>query len=574
MRQLPGLALVSCLLALGACKEDRSGVAPPPVIHPELAGLAASAQSALEAQRVALDEAVAAHKPPEELAEVFGATGRMYHAYDLHQAAAACYVHARFYAPDDARWPYYLGVIHVFDGRFDDAVQLFSEALEIDGELEVARLRLADALLELGQVERAARLFDEASGGAWAAFGSGRAALLSGDHEAAARHFEEALDLEPTATAVHHPLATAYRQLGRTELVEEHVMRAGTVPVSRPDPLMAAVANSTSDAMSRLGRGGMAAAHGRHREALPIYREAVSAEPANTAARLALGTTLAHLGEDEEAEAELREATRLSPEDSQTHFHLASHLFRSSSDTAGLLDAAEHFERAAALDPLDVEATLGLAQALERLSHFAESLKAFERAISLDPQSRPALLGRASCLLALSRNHEARRALERLVEEDPLGVMARINLAVLDSREGRVQEAVEQFETVLRLGGDDALLAVVHFNLAVLLRESASQQTIRSHYEKAVQLDPTHVNAHANLGNLLMQERDPAGAVVHYRRALELAPALVEVRILEAQALTLLGRTGEAVTVLQEGLEGQPESEALRRALAALTSRD
>ena len=56
-----------------------------------------------------------------------------------------------------------------------------------------------------------------------ARFGAGRAALAQGDNQKAASMLEEALRLNPKATAVHYPLSQAYAALGDQAKASEHL---------------------------------------------------------------------------------------------------------------------------------------------------------------------------------------------------------------------------------------------------------------------------------------------------------------------------------------------------------------
>src|SRR6266851_1719372 len=52
--------------------------------------------------------------------------------------------------------------------------------------------------------------------------------------------------------------------------------------------------------------------------------------------------------------------------------------------------------------------------------------------------------------------------------------------------------------------------------------ESSSPEQAKDVYQRLLQLDPDHIDAHVNLGRLLHEEGAPAAAERHYRRAVEL----------------------------------------------------
>ena len=70
---------------------------------------------------------------------------------------------------------------------------------------------------------------------------------------------------------------------------------------------------------------------------------------------------------------------------------------------------------------------------------------------------------------------------------------------------------------------EDDLDADAWYELASDL-ELSDPAEARAAYENAIALDPTHVDAHVNLGRLLHEEGAPAAAEKHYRAALDVDP--------------------------------------------------
>jgi tetratricopeptide (TPR) repeat protein len=80
----------------------------------------------------------------------------------------------------------------------------------------------------------------------------------------------------------------------------------------------------------------------------------------------------------------------------------------------------------------------------------------------------------------------------------------------------------------------------------------------REAYQKALDLDPDHLEAHINLGRLLHDLGDLVGAERHYRAGLALDPDGVTAIFNLAVALEDLGRGAEAVTMYERALEADP----------------
>ncbi len=99
--------------------------------------------------------------------------------------------------------------------------------------------------------------------------------------------------------------------------------------------------------------------------------------------------------------------------------------------------------------------------------------------------------------------------------------------------------------------GNEVLLGVYKDRSEALKRAMALA-------EKAVQLDDEEESAHRCLGFLAMLNKDYKKAVAETRRAVELAPNSVMAQILLGYALYSVGRTEEAIPILQKAASSSP----------------
>lgn len=133
--------------------------------------------------------------------------------------------------PNDAR-PYLLRVeIDKRLGRDNEVlVRDYREALRRDPNLDDLRLELAEKLLETSSIDEAgtefATLLARRPKSAPGHVGMGRVALLKGDIQAASRHFEEALSIDPSSQRALRELALIDLKFGRTDQARERLERA------------------------------------------------------------------------------------------------------------------------------------------------------------------------------------------------------------------------------------------------------------------------------------------------------------------------------------------------------------
>jgi tetratricopeptide (TPR) repeat protein len=406
-------------LALAAPAADLSGA---PFLVPAPVGLEsmdAPVQAQYRQRRDALEPLLAQEAPPAApLAEAFGELGRWFHAYGYLADAEAFYLQAQEHAPQDFRWPYYLGHTSSRTGGSQDAARAhFRRALELRPGDVAALVWLAEAELKEERLDEAEQLFAGAlaaqRGCVRAMAGLGKIALARRDFAAAVRHLEAALGRQPTAAAIHHSLGLAYRGAKEPERARYHLVRSGdgahgAPPPALDDPLMQQLAELRDDARLYQDRGTTAARQGRYADAAQEFSRAMEANPDNLSARVNVGWALLHEGRTREAIEQLAKVLELAPGHAMAHFNLGQ-AFERQGDPA---QAIGHFRAALVTDPRNRPARERLAALLLRAESYQEALVQYEALVDLDPGNAQVYLLQAAAFIGLERLGSARGSLE------------------------------------------------------------------------------------------------------------------------------------------------------------------
>ncbi len=198
-----------------------------------------------------------------------------------------------------------LGVALAVDGRADEAIRHYRQALAISAEYYQAHNDLANALVEEGRFEDAMRHFEEAlrlrPDYDRAHNNLGRALALLGRIEEALAHFRRAVELNPFYADAHSNLGNALAEQGRPEAAIEHYRSA-----LRLNPGLADAHNNLAGTLYNLGRSDEAVEH---------YREAVRLRPDYGDAWRNLGVVLASQQRWQESVNAYRAALRINPAD-------------------------------------------------------------------------------------------------------------------------------------------------------------------------------------------------------------------------------------------------------------------
>jgi tetratricopeptide (TPR) repeat protein len=142
--------------------------------------------------------------------------------------------------------------------------------------------------------------------------------------------------------------------------------------------------------------------------------------------------------------------------------------------------------------------------------------------------------------------------------------IAHVCLGIELARKGQIEEAISQYQEVIRLKPDYAL---AHNNLGfALLRKGQIGEAI-SQYQEAIRLKPDYTLAHNNLGNALYRKGRDNEAINQYQEALRLEPAYADAHNDLGLALYRNGHTGEAISQFQEALRLKPDHAAARKNL-------
>jgi tetratricopeptide (TPR) repeat protein len=404
-------------------------------------------------------------------ANATGHLGRVLHAWEQWDAARQAYARAAALAPRAFAWPYLEAVVLQRLARPEDAAAKLDAALALEPDYLPARVKLAEALLDAGAVDRAAQSFSRISEPAAepaVAFGLGRIAAARAEHDKAIERFQRAIALFPEFGAAYYALAMSYRATGRRDEAQAALRRHAEYGARWPaieDPVLAAVLDVRGDPSALLQRGVKRADAGDLEGAIAAHEAALAIDPTFAQAHANLIALYGRAHDFARAEEHYRAVVALGVNLADAHY-----------DYGVLMDlqqrwvaAADAYRRALAMNPLHAGAHNNLGQALERQRSFDEAAAEYQRAIESQPTLRLARFNLGRMLIALGRPADAIRELQSLTEprdvEAPRYLFA---LATACIRAGRRDEGVKWATEARDLAvkfGDNALAAAIERDL-------------------------------------------------------------------------------------------------------------
>jgi tetratricopeptide (TPR) repeat protein len=416
---MPLFQLSSASIILGAALLAQSAAQPTdsqPVALPALA--LDSLPVAIRRQlQTAYDEAQA--RPRD--ATAVGRLAMALHAQEQLQSASAAYRRARHLDPASFDWTYLGAVVQAKLGDFAGAAGSLRHALTLDPAYLPARVGLADALVQAGQLSAAraeyVALLRDHPELAIAHYGCGRVAALLGEAADALERYRKSVELAPQFGAAHYALALAYRDAGRGDRVAAHLeayRRLGARRPVPPDPLMERVNTFRSTARHLIVEGARLDDSGRIDESIGRHLKALEADPATAQAHVNLISLYGRKDQLDAAQRHYHAALKLQGDHAGAHYNWGVLLAG-----AGRFDeAADAFRRALEINPFHPQAHNNLAALLARQGTLGEAATHYQHAISNDPDHRVARFNLGRVLVALGRPREAAEHFGRLLEPE------------------------------------------------------------------------------------------------------------------------------------------------------------
>jgi tetratricopeptide (TPR) repeat protein len=165
-----------------------------------------------------------------------------------------------------------------------------------------------------------------------------------------------------------------------------------------------------------------------------------------------------------------------------------------------------------------------------------QALERYRAALAGKPADPELLANVGQILVAMNQPAEAVPFLEQAVEVEPFSIVARFDLAVAYGRSGRLKEAVELYESLVRSGEADIR---VHHNLGLALRQLGRNAEAAAAFERATRLEPSQAPGWLGLALSLEADGRAVEAVAALERYLALEPAAPDADNVRARIVRL-----------------------------------
>ncbi|MBW2542671.1 MAG: tetratricopeptide repeat protein [Deltaproteobacteria bacterium] len=364
-------------------------------------------------------------------------------------------------------------------GDVAGALAAAEKALEIDPNLQDAKLRVAEILVDVGyrdgdeeKVQRGQQMvkevLDEGTPSASALMVMAKIDLAQQRVDEAIEGLRAAIELDPNNSQAHFVLGTALSVKGEGPAARTELARALEI-----DP-------GLLEARRVLAR--VHASLGEHEYAVEEGRRYLAGQPESTQTRILLAQSLVILRRMDAALAELNAI----PEQERN----ADVLYALGRVHLGMgkdAEARKYLTAAHELMPTHHDILRNLVRLDQKENRFAESVARVDEAVQSEPEN--AKLRTLSGLVALmdDRGEDAEKAFQKAIELDPTDSAGYEQLARLYAKTGRLSEAVTTYEAAIEARPEDPNL---HYFLGTLYAFGGAQDKAIERYEDAIRYGP------------------------------------------------------------------------------------
>jgi len=269
-----------------------------------------------------------------------------------------------------------LGNALVPQGRLDEAIDQYQQALQINPNYAEAHNNLGNALNMQGRLNEAIDQYQQAlqidPDYTEAHYDFGTVLMRAGRLAEAIGHFERAVELVPDNAGFHYNLGNALLQNGQMEEAAGHFKKALEI-----QPGFARAFNNLGVALMRLKRMD---------QAIGNFQKAIGLDPAYAEAHYNLGCALDSENRLAEAAGQYQKAIQLKPDYTDAHSNLADVLV-----AQGRLDeAVKEYEQTIILLPGSAEVHFRFGQTLQMQKNLTAAKTQYQQAVRLDPDHQGA----------------------------------------------------------------------------------------------------------------------------------------------------------------------------------------
>jgi tetratricopeptide (TPR) repeat protein len=372
----------------------------------------------------------------------------------------------------------------------------------------------------------------------------------------AVAHYQKAIQLNPNFAGAYRNLARALTQSGEENKAISYWLRAIQL---EPEKIKAE---------EYLQLGNQLLKQRKSDKAIALYRQAIQLQPSLGEAYLRLGELLNLAGQKQQALNCYQQGLKNSPNYAPLHYQIAQACF----EQQQWQKASDHYRAAIQLEPNYWEAYHYWGEALTKQKKWHEAIEAYRQAIKINPDFSWSHNNLGYALIQIEQWQEAVDALRQSVKLNPEFVWSHYNLGEACSKIKLWNEAITAYQSVVTLNSDlpkiqnklgDALYQRIQKDRELALqcyRQAIAKNPDEPHnYHQALAIDKYNAELYIGLGNALVKQEKLDEAVIAYQMAMQVQPRNLEASIRLDNTLLKQNPQTDVKKILESLVTGDPQ---------------
>jgi tetratricopeptide (TPR) repeat protein len=430
----------------------------------------------------------------------------------------------------------------VVQGKINDAVPLFEEALRADQANAFTNGRLASAYLRLNQPEKAAPLFAVAT------------KSQPGELEYTEGYLEALISLGrmDEATKVMNAANNRFPGNARLSYLSARVADVLDNPKEAEEAYKRAIAADPKiiDAYLYLSRLYMR--FRRFQEAEPTLEKGLEVAPDNASLRVGMGELALNERNLDRAEKEFKKAIELNAFSSDAYLGAA----RVAQERSKYELAAAMVDKSLELNPRIPGGRLQRGVALWKLGRLDEAVAELDQAREAEPKNTQIVVTLGAVKFEKGDLNGAQAHLNAALVAEPAHADANFILARLKNAKSEHTQAIEAMKRALDYNGKNP---IYRYWMGRILSDARKGDDAIAELKLALELEPKYADALEQLGKIYFERNDFKRAVAYYQQALEASPERNEVRALIGDAQMKMEDWTGAIMSYMSALDADPE---------------
>ncbi len=401
-----------------------------------------------------------------------------------------------------------LSRIQTQQGRDKDALQTLQQAVKQQPDNPAGLVALGRLLTHQTHYTEAETVLrqaiDKSGASADASFALAECFDAQGRYYDAVKQYQRVLEINPTFEKAHYSIGCSFQNGGFFDLALEEYKKEVKLGTSIPD------------LYRRMGL--CAAKIGATDEAVENLNKAVSLDTKDADAYYGLGIVYGQLTQNDKAIAAFNRCIELKAPVQGAAYYNIGFIYESQKQFD---KAADAYEKAAALDPKDLDSRYGLARILTERKDAEKALDLYRKIAAMPGNTSPE---KAYALMAdlynqANRANDALESVQTALQKNPDYAPALVQKAVALLKTRQIEAAKTSLLRAVELDETDHL---AHFTLAQCFEYNkegkrygpgADLQKAMLHYKICLEIQPSYSAAFENLSTLMeMQEKAAPGA--------------------------------------------------------------